>query len=837
MISGEGNIEESTLKRQNTPGIAPPHEKTLPTVDFQKVYDLTGSTPKYLTYRHKPLSFGYTWTDLYVRVVTYLCKEHPEILQPGLSFSKQHPHVELSLATDAADIQKPCALPGTDLVLETKLTANEMVARIQYLIERCHMEYTDVIIQYKKLTAPTPPSAPLDPARIKAILQQYFPYGFQTNSSFEFKKFRAAYATLYTDTCTATDKMILCAMRKPCIIHNKVAYLPSMLVDEGKTDATEALPFDGLLQEERYTDLRNALSAKNITTIDALQHINLWSFMNENNLYTIQQRLAITTELTKILQNRNVSAVDTPSRYAIHYSEHVYIGNTPSIAFVAFLADFATQYPLKFRSLINMVHPTTGKVVIHRHDLTGHKLELLNPEVYIDAELTREQVELYITWICSRCSTDTTFSIEELPQTEVVSTEKDSTPSSVERQRDNSISLETHTLLPKAKPVPPQTPAPTPTIEVSMTAYAITDMKRAEQYLRTRDLDGVPYEDLQTQLGWSGPYTKTVVSQSHHIIEMNKRLYHEDAFVDFEDGATALAEILEKLFNKNNGITTATQLWEYARSEMSMFCNDNDITEPQAIYDLAKHLFDKLGYQDKHYTFRSNTYISLPGISADSHSSIVQKYAREKGTTVTMQELEEYLKQLGLSTSNLSNILRGEKAPLFLLYQDKEYLLTELMQIDDAFLEQMKTALSHLFADVGDYSILRQIADSWYTLLPQLPASLKWTPLLLQQMLRFYAKRLDARTIPAMVAQNSSTLHAMLVKNDCWIQNFCDAVAIYLHEELPERQSFEAEELRRILLAAGMVSGNELWSNMPKALGGDPRFIWNKEGSKVTVRI
>lgn len=370
-----------------------------------------------------------------------------------------------------------------------------------------------------------------------------------------------------------------------------------------------------------------------------------------------------------------------------------------------------------------------------------------------------------------------------------------------------------------------------------MTAYAIADMKRAEQYLRTRDLDGVPYEELQTQLGWSGPYTKTVVSQSHYIIEMNKRLYHEDAFVDFEDGATALADILEKLFNKNGGITTAAQLWEYARSEMSMFCNDNDITEPQAIYDLAKHLFDKLGYQDKHYTFRSNMYISLPEVSADSYSSIVQKYAREKGTTVTMQELEEYLKQLGLSTSNLSNILRGEKAPLFLLYQDKEYLLTELMQIDDAFLEQMKTALSHLFADVGDYSILRQIADSWYTLLPQLPASLKWTPLLLQQMLRFYAKRLDARTIPAMVAQNSSTLHAMLVKNDCWIQNFCDAVAIYLHEELPERQSFEAEELRRILLAAGMVSGNELWSNMPKALGGDPRFIWNKEGSKVTVRI
>ena len=268
-----------------------------------------------------------------------------------------------------------------------------------------------------------------------------------------------------------------------------------------------------------------------------------------------------------------------------------------------------------------------------------------------------------------------------------------------------------------------------------------------------------------------------------------------------------------------------------------MFLNENAISGQQAIYDLARYLFEKLEYHGKRYFFRSKSYISLPEVSADSIISIIQKYAREKGTTVTFSEIESYIKGLGLNGGNLRGLMRIDKEPIFLIYQENEYLLAELMHMDSDFFDKVKKALAHLFEDVGDHIILRKIADNWYNLLPALPSSLDWTPMLLQHLLRFYSKELGARTIIAMATQNSNTLHAMLVANDSDIVDFRDAVAVFLYEEHPERTSFEAEELRKLLVRAGMLYGNELIYNMHNALKGDPRFLWNSDGSKVTVRL
>ena len=109
--------------------------------------------------------------------------------------------------------------------------------------------------------------------------------------------------------------------------------------------------------------------------------------------------------------------------------------------------------------------------------------------------------------------------------------------------------------------------------------------------------------------------------------------------------------------------------------------------------------------------------------------------------------------------------------------------------------------------------------------------------MLLQQLIQFYPNELEARTIIAMKSQSSNTLHAMFVEKESWIQDFRDVVAVFLHDEMPGRSEFEAEELRGILANAGMISGNELINNMHNALGGDPRFLWDGDGSYVKVRI
>lgn len=571
--------------------------------------------------------------------------------------------------------------------------------------------------------------------------------------------------------------------------------------------------FDKFFEDEKYDLLYKELKGKGITTLEKLKEINLWSFMNIHQLYSIQQRLAISTELTAKLRDvGRENDEQNASAYEIHYNGEVYKSTSPSKAFVAFLTAIATRYPLKFRTLLlNVYNPEFQKIIISRHSYDNTKLRLMNPEAYIDSDLSLDQVRQYIAWIIKRC--------DAVPQEYTVEEKIKSVESSLREPADLPVENM-------------QKVAETPTSSLDPSLA-----REAEDYLLQCDLTGATYDELQSKLCYTMVGTKEIVAQSPHIIEMNRRLYHEEALVDFEEGADTLETVLDKLLKKNNGIATAKHLYEYARSEMAMFFNDNGITDQQSVYDLARHLFEKLKYHGKHYVFKSNMYISLPEFSADSVIDIVSKYAREKGTTVTYDELVRYLTGLGSNTGNLRGLMRIGKEPVFLIYAENEYLLAELMHIDADFLESIHGALRQLFADTDGHIIPRNISESWYNLLPTLPASLPWTPMLLQQLIRFYPDELEARTIIAMESQSSNTLHAMFVEKDSWIQDFRDVVAVFLHNEMPNRYEFEAEELRGILVDAGMISGNQLIYNMSNALGGDPRFLWDSDGNCVKVRI
>lgn len=49
--------------------------------------------------------------------------------------------------------------------------------------------------------------------------------------------------------------------------------------------------------------------------------------------------------------------------------------------------------------------------------------------------------------------------------------------------------------------------------------------------------------------------------------------------------------------------------------------------------------------------------------------------------------------------------------------------------------------------------------------------------------------------------------------------------------------SLKRKNWRGILVDAGMISGSQLIYNMPNALGGDPRFLWDSDGNHVKVMI
>lgn len=612
--------------------------------------------------------------------------------------------------------------------------------------------------------------------------------------------------------------------------------------------------FDGVLDDTRYAPLRDALVKEGITDLEDLRNIKLWMFMNSHRLYTIQTRLAISSELHDKLRGTDV-APDVTANCAICILNKEFKGATPSDAFAALMDYVATKYPLKFRSICGAIHPKTMKVVLRRNDYDGSKIKLMNPEIYIDRDLTKKQIETYIDWVFTKCTGCVpAYSVvcmeakpvESLPTAEPVATEEPVPtvePMPTVGPVATAEPAATEGLVPTVEPM--ATEEPVPTVEpVPMTAGYVSKafpnpppyfVGKVEDCLLAADLEGLSLDDLQVELNSTIVGTKEAIAQSPNIIELDRRFYHQDAFVDFEEGADAMADILRKLIKRNNGVVSTKKLAEYVRAEMQMFLNDNGLTSEQQIVDFAYHLFDKVEYKGIHYVFKGNMYISAPGIEMETFIDVVRNFALTVSSTVTHDEIREYVTKAGLSADNIRGKMKINAAPDFLVYDENEYLLSESMHIDNAFLDKAKSALNRLFADVGDHIILRSIAPGWYSLLPDLPYGLSWTPMLLQQVIRYWGKRLGAHTIQAMDSQDSNAVHAMLVSEDSMIQDFRDAVAVYLSEEMPDRERYEAEELRGILVNAAMLQGNELIWNMHKALSQDPRFIWSGDNQSVRV--
>lgn len=365
-----------------------------------------------------------------------------------------------------------------------------------------------------------------------------------------------------------------------------------------------------------------------------------------------------------------------------------------------------------------------------------------------------------------------------------------------------------------------------------------TVIQQAEKIALDSDLKGITIDALCEKMNMSRSAVKRVVADSQHIILLGDKLFHDNAFVDWEDGANQMEQILDKLLNKNGGYVSAAQLYEYARAGMQMFLNDNGIDDYYMVYDFAQHLFEKINYHGKHLSFQSKSHISRSTLAIASNFDVIQNYARSQDGFFREDDLIIYLQSVGVKTGNLRGQMKVYDKPTFLFYDIRTYMTAERIGIDAGWLEQVRKALDNLFADMGDHIVLRDIQSWWYTQLPSLPSGKDWTALLLQSVLKFYGNILGgAHTISGLNTQTGDTLHAMLVSGSSEIQTFADAVIAFLIDEGITERRFEAEELRQMLVQRGMVAGNELVGNMPKALAKDGRFAWDADEQFVTIRM
>ena len=633
----------------------------------------------------------------------------------------------------------------------------------------------------------------------------------------------------------------------------KVAMSVSEEQMEQNTEQMGINEVDELLKDEKFLFLRKALAQNGIRSLDQLRALKLWPFMNYYDLYSIGVRQKVLEDVDALLHP--LAETDESRLFILHVGDNAYKGDTTSSAFLRFCDDMLRRYPLQLRLLVG-TRMCDGIIPIHITKDENQLQKLNDFSAYIRGDLSKEEVVRYAEWICGKCGeadlminviepaktlyesrsmemshvAESTYHVEQEQADghtrtneseeydEPVLLEEDKT--AVDRNSESAVSSEAGELI---KP------------QFFKLDEVNPDVAKIEQIILRADINGMTYENLRTVSGLTVRATNQLVAEAMHIVDMDGKLIHQDAFVDWEDGANQLEDILEKLMQKNDGYVSAKQLYEYAKVEMSMFINDNNLDEERLVYDMARHLFEKVDCRGRHYRFSGKSHISRQEDGITSNLDVYKKYAKDQGGIFSISALEDYLGRIGMGTGNLHAQMRVYDEPIFFCYESGIFMYVESMHIDSAWMDTVKKALEALLTEVGGHIILRSLPDTWLEQLPPLPESSLWTPLLLQSVLRCYSRQLGARTIPAMERQSLDTLHAMLVIDSCMIQNFGDVVVTWLMDNEIEQHDFEAEELRGDMVDAGIIQGNELIWNMPKALKQDERFAWDASGLHVTI--
>ena len=572
-----------------------------------------------------------------------------------------------------------------------------------------------------------------------------------------------------------------------------------------------------LLKDDDFRVICEALSREHITTIEGLKELKLWSFMNRYNLYSIGQRQVVFSKVNALLYP--AVDLDNSNAYILKVGEKVYKGTTPSEAFLGFCNEMVQQYPLRFRLLVGTRLSYGGSIPIRQIGEGSHFLQVGNTSAFISADLTREEVVDYTKWVRNKCGEKSELVIIIDPEKPV----------------NESIKQEPH---------PANTETTIQSEFVTSNIAQLTQLKESlplinelEKYVLKADMNGVSYDDIKDEMHTTMVETKQNVLRAKHIVDVKGRLFHEDSFIDWKDGANQLESIINKLMLRNNGYITSSQLYKYSRVDMNMFLTDNGLDDARSVYDIAQHLFEKVKYHGKVYCFAGKQHISQTDQNVTSNLDVIKKYAVDQEGVFSINSLKEYLQNLGVGTGNLRTQMKITIEPIFFYYSHEDLMYAASMHIDAEWLSAVKTALTALFADVGDYIVLRNLPSLWLERLPILPGRNPWTPLLIQSVLHCYSMELGAKTIPAMAGQSIETLHAMLVKNNSPIQGFGDVVVAYIINNEVKQRNFEAEELRRLLVHANILQGNELIWNMPKALKNDDRFAWDASGDHVTIEV
>lgn len=267
-------------------------------------------------------------------------------------------------------------------------------------------------------------------------------------------------------------------------------------------------------------------------------------------------------------------------------------------------------------------------------------------------------------------------------------------------------------------------------------------IEKSEAYLRSVGLQGATAKELikAVQSDAAVSSTASALDGSMNIIAMpGNRYVHVDSFVDLDEAEEALGRILRTHFAQFGGYSNNQLLFGAASQELSMFLNDNDCENIDAVYAIARFLFEKKAVAGAPYKFSTPHIFEKEPDYPMTLRGLMIHLARSNGGLLYASDAKDYLQKTMLTYGGIGQLLQLGSSNTFLIYDSDRYLLSESLGIDDAWCLRMHDRLDDLFrkANVA-YVIPRDINAAWLTTLPSLPHGLDWTHLLLQEVLDKY---------------------------------------------------------------------------------------------------
>lgn len=157
-VSWASTIGDSYIFSENTPAIesdisnteSSHSQDTTFEIDFHAEFDLAYTKPERFSYFGERKACGDSWTALYVAVMASVMEDYPHTFKPGMSFAQKSGRIELASDDNYSFMIAPKPIPGTAYMLETNLSANDIAAKIRYVLDLCSVNYENIVITYRK---------------------------------------------------------------------------------------------------------------------------------------------------------------------------------------------------------------------------------------------------------------------------------------------------------------------------------------------------------------------------------------------------------------------------------------------------------------------------------------------------------------------------------------------------------------------------------------------------------------------------------------------------------------------------------------------------------------